>query len=178
MSQNNLTFACPSCRSTNITFDPSSMTIKCNNCGQKHSIVPTFVSSEPLISSADAAGTYSPTLSKTELGYVRITQEISPHSHEEIKEIQKEIAQLKESMKNMDAEIKEILGGSPKVVVLEEISKEEARVKVEEYFEQHGKADIEELMLNLRIPIRTIVEIIDVMKREGKLSSEDEEKAS
>lgn len=65
---------------------------------------------------------------------------------------------------------------SPRVVVIEEIPKEEAKLRVEEYFKEHKTADIEELMLNLKIPVQTLVEIIDELKQAGKISPEDEEK--
>lgn len=59
--------------------------------------------------------------------------------------------------------------GQPKVIVVEEISKEDGKKFVEDYFKEHGTADIEELMLNLHIPIQTVVEIIDELHDEGKL---------
>lgn len=62
----------------------------------------------------------------------------------------------------------------PKVVIVEEISKEEGKTLVEEYFKVHEFADIEELMLNLKIPVRSIVEIIDEMQKEGKLALKGE----
>jgi|SRR3972149_7157750 len=64
--------------------------------------------------------------------------------------------------------------GQPKIVVLEEVSKEEGKTLVENYFKEHGCADIEELMLNLRISVQTIVEIIDDLKNEGKLVPQGE----
>jgi hypothetical protein len=63
-----------------------------------------------------------------------------------------------------------------KVVVLEEISKEEGKKLVEDYFKEHGCADIEELMLNLRISVPTIVEIVDELRNEGKLVPKGEKK--
>jgi hypothetical protein len=64
----------------------------------------------------------------------------------------------------------------PKVVVLEEVSKEEGKKLVEDYFKEHGCADIEELMLNLRISVQTIVEIVDELRNEGKLVPKGEKK--
>jgi len=49
------------------------------------------------------------------------------------------------------------------------------RKRVEEYFKEHGQADIEELILNLKIPVQTLVEIIDELKKEGKLVPKGEE---
>ena len=68
--------------------------------------------------------------------------------------------------------IKEL--GQPKIVVVEEISKEDGKKLVEDYFKEHGCADIEEIMLNLRIPIQTVVEIIDELRDEGKLVPQGE----
>lgn len=62
----------------------------------------------------------------------------------------------------------------PKIVVIKEISKEDGKKLVEDYFKEHEEADIEELMLNLRIPIQTIVEIIDELHDEGKLVPQGE----
>lgn len=62
----------------------------------------------------------------------------------------------------------------PKIVVINEISKEDGKKLVEDYFKEHKQADIEELMLNLRIPIQTIVEIIDELRDEGKLVPQGE----
>lgn len=62
----------------------------------------------------------------------------------------------------------------PKIVVIQEISKEDGKTLVENYFKEHETADIEELMLNLRIPIQVIVEIIDELRDEGKLVPQGE----
>jgi hypothetical protein len=68
----------------------------------------------------------------------------------------------------------QMINEQTKVVVLEEVSKEEGKTLVEEYFKVHECADIEELMLNLKIPVRSIVEIIDELQKEGKLTPKDE----
>lgn len=62
------------------------------------------------------------------------------------------------------------------VVVVEEVSKEEGKRLVETYFKEHGSADMEELMLNLRISIQSLVEIIDDLRSEGKLIPHQDEK--
>jgi len=41
--------------------------------------------------------------------------------------------------------------------------------QVEAYFKEHGQADIEELMVNLKIPVEDLVDIIDDMKKEGRI---------
>jgi nitrogen regulatory protein PII len=63
-----------------------------------------------------------------------------------------------------------------KIVGVEEISKDEGKKLVEDYFKQHGTADIEELMINLQISVQTIVEIIDELRTEGKLVPHQDEK--
>jgi len=63
-----------------------------------------------------------------------------------------------------------------KIVVVEEISKDEGKKLVEDYFKEHGTADIEELMINLQISVHTIVEIIDELRTEGKLVPHQDEK--
>jgi hypothetical protein len=120
------------------------------------------------------AGTVEPVLVKTEeFGYRRTTQQMFSHSHEEFQKLGDDIKEVKATVKKLDEKVEELRGILPKVVVLEEISKEEGRKRVEEYFKEHGQADIEELMLNLKIPVQTIVEIIDKLKREGKITTEE-----
>jgi hypothetical protein len=90
-------------------------------------------------------------------------------TQEEFQKLDKDVEELKTTVKRIDVKMEELLDISPKIVVLEEISAEEARKRVEDYFKKHEQADIEELMLNLKIPVQTIVAIIDEMKKEGKL---------
>jgi len=123
------------------------------------------------MSSASAvAGTVEPILVRTEeFGYRRRTQQMFPYSHEEFQKLGDEIKEVKASVKKLDEKVEELRGIFPKVVVLEEVSEEEGKKRVEDYFKEHGQADIEELKLNLKIPVQTLVEIIDELKREGKL---------
>jgi hypothetical protein len=107
-------------------------------------------------------------LSRSELDELKPTRWVSV-SLEDFRKLSDDVKEVKADMKNLREEMQELRGSVPKVVVLEEISKEEARKLVEGYFEKHGQADIEELMLNLQIPVRNIVEIIDELKNEGKL---------
>ena len=71
--------------------------------------------------------------------------------------------------------VKSLQKNQPNIVIVQEIPKEEGKKIVEEYFEAHECADIEELMLNLKIPIRSLVEIIDELQKEGKLSPKGED---
>jgi hypothetical protein len=84
-----------------------------------------------------------------------------------------EIEDLKRIIANQNSRLHKLeqdkVNAQTKVVVLEEVSKEEAKVLVENYFKEHDSADIEELMLNLRIPVQSIVEIVDELRNEGKL---------
>jgi predicted transcriptional regulator len=121
------------------------------------------------------AGTLAKPLVKTEeIGYRRVT-EIFPHEHPQFKILENEIADVKKSIDQLDSKVEELCGYLPKVVVIEEIPKEEAKKRVEEYFKKHGQADIEELMMNLKIPVQTLVEILDELKREGKITAQDDE---
>ena len=97
------------------------------------------------------------------------------HGHEEFQKLADDLGKVKVTVKELNEKVEELRGFLPKVVVLEEISKEEGRKRVEEYFKKHGQADIEELMLNLKIPVQTLVEIIDELKKEGKLAPKGEE---
>lgn len=106
-------------------------------------------------------------------GYVQTKVCLAHHMEiaQEIEELRKLIAFQDSRLHQLE---KDKLNLQAKVVVLEEVSKEEAKDMVENYFKVHGSADIEELMLNLRIPIQTIVEIIDELHDEGKLAPQGE----
>jgi hypothetical protein len=132
---------------------------------------------EVVCSGSVVAGTQAPEpLVKTEeFGYRKIIQ-VFPHEHPEIKTLETEITDLKKSIDQLDGKVEELRGYFPKVVVIEAIPKKKARKKVEEYFKEHGTADIEELMINLKIPVPTLVEILDELKREGKITPRDDEK--
>lgn len=83
----------------------------------------------------------------------------------------KEFKELKQEVEN----IKAMLSLSvPKVVVIEEKSKEQAKKEVEEYFKENKTTDIEQLVINLRIDVRTLVEIIDELKTEGIIEESEE----
>ena len=57
----------------------------------------------------------------------------------------------------------------PETVIIEEMSKETARQKVLDYMREHKKSDIIELHKNIRCDIRLLLEIIDELRREGKI---------
>jgi len=57
----------------------------------------------------------------------------------------------------------------PETVIIEEMSKETARQMVLDYMREHKKSDIIELHKNIRCDIRLLVEIIDELRREGKI---------
>lgn len=63
------------------------------------------------------------------------------------------------------------LAQQPGVVLVEEMSREEAKRRIESFFESHSEADTEELMRNLRIDLPLLVELLDELKREGKIAS-------
>lgn len=52
--------------------------------------------------------------------------------------------------------------------------KETAKEKVIKYMEEHKTADTEELMTNVNIDLKLLVEIIDELKEEGKLVGKEE----
>lgn len=59
------------------------------------------------------------------------------------------------------------------VVIVEEIGHDEARRRILNYIETHDEADTEDLMKNLRIDLALLVEILDELKKEGKIESID-----
>ena len=178
MSQNIGKPVCPSCGSNDATLDPFSGIFTCNSCSVKYYSSARRLTQEIATPASVMAGTSEPNpLMKTEeLEYRRTTMHLFPHSHEEFKTIGEDIEDVKRSVERLSTELNKLGGVLPKVVVLEEISREEAKQRVEAYFKEHGTADIEELMLNLRIPVETIVEIIDDLKKEGKLATKNEER--
>lgn len=62
---------------------------------------------------------------------------------------------------------------SEEVVIIEEMDKEEAKNKISEYMEENRTADTEELMKNLKIDLRLLVEILDELREEGILVEAD-----
>jgi hypothetical protein len=58
---------------------------------------------------------------------------------------------------------------SPEVIIVEEMSREEAKRKVLNYIRKHKASDIVELHKHVRCDIRLLVEIIDELQREGKI---------
>lgn len=44
------------------------------------------------------------------------------------------------------------------------------REKVIKYMREHSEADLEELMINLKIPLRTLVNVVNELRKEGILS--------
>jgi len=57
----------------------------------------------------------------------------------------------------------------PEIVIVGEVSKETARQKVLDYMREHKKSDIIELHKNIRCDVRLLVEIIDELRKEGKI---------
>lgn len=176
MSESIGKFKCPNCGSDNVTLDPTNQTITCNVCGLQYPTLSIqYLPQEDLMSYPSAvSGTMK--IVKAEEGYRKVTYQIFPHTHEEFKTIEKDIKELKNAVTQLDTKVEELWGISPKVVVIEEVPEEEAKHRVEEYFKEHKTADIEELMLNLKIPVQTLVKIIDDLKQEGKITAEEERK--
>ncbi len=63
----------------------------------------------------------------------------------------------------------------PKIVYVKEVPRSEAKERVIEYFKEHSEADLEDLMINLKIPVRILVDVIDELRKEGTLSPVGEE---
>lgn len=160
---------CPFCGGENFLFDSNVGGLVCSSCGQTLREGSPYIPEETASSASANAGTVTPvSFEIEETGFRRRkTIGIFKHTHKEFEKIESDLDELKKS-------VEELKRAYPKVVVIEEIPKEEAKQRVESYFKEHGKADIEELMLNLKIPVQTIVEIIDELKQEGKLSTEEE----
>ena len=61
---------------------------------------------------------------------------------------------------------------TPEIVIVEEMGKETARQKVLKYMREHKKSDVIELHKNIRCDIGLLVEIIDELRREGKIEED------
>ena len=92
---------------------------------------------------------------------------MSAHYHD-IATLQSQVTQLKDELRNLR-------GLQPQIVYVEEIPLSDAKEKVVQYFEEHSEADLEELMINLKVPVRILVDVIDELRKEGRLSPVGEE---
>jgi len=87
---------------------------------------------------------------------------MSAHYHD-MATLQSQVVQLRDEIRNLR-------GLQPQIVYVEEIPLSDAKEKVVQYFEEHSEADLEELMINLKIPVRILVDVIDELRKEGRLS--------
>lgn len=85
------------------------------------------------------------------------------------------MATLESKVEQLRDEIRSLRALQPKIVYVEEVPLSDAKEKVVQYFEKHSEADLEELMINLKIPIRILVDVIDELRKEGTLSPVGEE---
>jgi hypothetical protein len=60
----------------------------------------------------------------------------------------------------------------PEVMITQEIDRKVAKQKVLDYMREHHTFDIPELHKNIRCDIRLLVEIIDELRREGKIEED------
>ena len=61
---------------------------------------------------------------------------------------------------------------TPEIVIVEEMGKETAKQKVLKYMREHTKSNVIELHKNIRCDIGLLVEIIDELRREGKIGED------
>jgi len=113
---------------------------------------------------------YSPDFLKGTVGLIAgftVGPRMSAHEKDMAK-LQSQIAQLRDEIRNLQ-------GLQPQVVYVEEVPLSVAKEKVVQYFEEHSEADLEDLMINLKIPVRILVDVIDELRDEGTLSPVGEE---
>lgn len=87
----------------------------------------------------------------------------------------RDIAALRSQVERLRNEIRDLRGLQPQIVYVEEVPFSDAKERVVKYFEEHSEADLEDLMINLKIPVRILVDVIDELREEGTLSSVGEE---
>ena len=157
MSTPHLKFAeCPTCRIP-LSFRYDINQWYCSDCGY------TF-DEKPLVQERLSEDTFTSGATIETTVQQRVVLPRTRPTYNEFKELKEEVERLKATLAS----------SLPKVVIIEEKSKEQAKKEVEEYFKKHKTTDIEELMLNLRIEVRTLVEIIDELKEEGIIEESEE----
>jgi len=170
MSQNIGRFACSACGSYDVTYDPASNILVCNVCGYK-----TYAYGRgATYSGSEVAGTVAPQpVTKTEevFGYRRVTQ-VVPHTHEEFEKLEIDIGELKNRVNQIDSKVEELRGISPKVIIVE-VSKEEAKLRVEDflrdYMKRHEQVYPSDVADELGLKYKLVREILDILEKEGKL---------
>lgn len=175
MSQNIERFRCPFCGSTDITYNTSDQTITCNQCKIKCSMVEYQTSGEVASSGSVVAGTLppKPVIQTEEVGFRRITQGIFPHTHEEIRKLESDITELKNRVNQIDTNVKELMSATSKVVVIEEIPREEAKRRIidflDDYMKEHEHVYPSDVADELGLKYELVREIFDTLEKEGKL---------
>jgi len=144
MSLNIARFICSSCGSSNVTFNSSNGTVICNNCGHsERADVASRWKVDTEISGSVLAGTSLPSAF-----------------------VQKEEIGYRRVTQ-------EILAISPKVVVIEEIPKEEAKIRIVDflrnYMKSHEHVYPSDVADKLGLKYELVREIFDILEEEGKL---------
>jgi len=174
LSQNIGKFMCRVCGSPNVTFDPTNEIIICNICGHRESI--RTYAPDVTYSGSVVAGTIRPEpAAKTEevFGYRRVTQELFPHTHEEFKNLERNLDELTNRVNQINKKFDELRGISPKVIIVEEVPKKEAKRRVEDflkdYMKRHEKVYPSDVADELGLKYELVREIFDILEKEGKL---------
>lgn len=167
MSQNLKLFKCPSCGSADLTFDTRALVVTCNRCGVRSRVIPNYRISEEKTFSSSVAGT----LPLKPAHYTE--EEIFSHTHDEFREIKRDINELKRRVR----EIEKLLKITPKVIVIEEISKEEAKGMVmqfiENYMKDHEYVYPSDVADALGLKYELVREIFDILEKEGMIKKRE-----
>jgi len=126
--------------------------------------------------SSVVAGTIPPEpVVKTEevFGYRRTTQEVFHHTHEEFEKIERDIDELTKRVKQIDSKVEELRSISPKVIIVEEVPKKEAKRRVKDflrnYLKRHENVYPSDVADELGLKYELVKEIFDILEKEGKL---------
>jgi len=76
---------------------------------------------------------------------------------------------LWEKLENIEKRLDKAEPTSSEIIVIEEMSKGDAKQKVLEFIKEHKTSDIAELHKKIRCDISQLVEIMDELIREGKI---------
>lgn len=165
MSQTSMFRLCPICNRPMI-FQPLENAWFCDNCKQRVQIVSQgieeMIEVPPSSGTIEVSGYFWRYKGESNADIFRLNQEI--------KELKDGISEIKTLITNLYSK----LDTTPRVVVIEELSKEEARERVINYLDEHQSADTEELMVNLGIELRLLVDILDELRREEKIEPKGE----
>jgi len=168
---------CPACGGSNITLDPRSGTLTCDNCGVRRPFAEEQIrtSGTPFPLSAGTTPTTVIEGEKTEITKFRMSFTLS-EVLAEISNLRTEVNALKTDFSEIKTELEETKRGSAeevRVVEFKEMSVGEARPIVEGFLRKHLEENKQvypsDVADELGLKYGVVKEIFDILEREGRL---------